>query len=139
MSNLETAISVAVEAHKGQVDKAGNPYIYHCYRIMSKMTTEEEKIVAILHDTIEDSDLTIFDLGNYAFSNEVLEAIQLLTKTKTIPYSIYINNIKNNDLATKVKIADLIDNINLSRLSSVSVKDINRTRKYLDALEYLIS
>lgn len=138
MSKLEQAISIAVKVHKGQVDKAGNPYIHHCYRVMSKMNTEEEKIVAILHDTIEDNNLTLFELGNYEFSNEVLEAIHLLTKTSKTPYDIYIKNIKTNTLATKVKIADLLDNINLSRLSSINVKDISRTRKYLDALEYLM-
>jgi (p)ppGpp synthase/HD superfamily hydrolase len=137
--NLETAINLAVEAHKGQKDKSGQPYIYHCYRVMSKVTTEEEKIVAILHDVLEDSNLTTIDLINYGFSYDVVNAVAQLTKVKEDSYEEYIKWIKCFELSKVVKIADLLDNINLSRLSSISVKDINRTRKYLDALEYLIS
>lgn len=139
MSNFDKALDIAVEAHKGQTDKAGHPYINHPFRISTKMDTKEEKIVALLHDVLEDSNLTISELSSYGFSQEVLNAICCITKTKAENYDLYIEKVKTNELATKVKIADLIDNINLSRLSTVSIKDINRTRKYLDALEYLLS
>lgn len=139
MSNLDIALDIAVEAHKGQKDKAGHPYINHPFRISTKMDTEEEKIVALLHDVVEDSNLTISELSSYGFSQEILNAICCITKTKGEDYDLYIEKVKTNELATKVKIADLIDNISLSRLKVVTVKDINRTRKYLDALEYLIS
>lgn len=155
MSNLnneflqvEVALDIAVEAHKGQKDKAGNevvslrthPYIYHPFRISTKMDTEEEKIVALLHDVLEDSNITEDNLVQQGFSDNVITALKYLTKIKEQGYlNDYIKAIKTNKLATKVKIADLIDNINLSRLKVVTVKDINRTRKYLDALEYLLS
>lgn len=139
MSNFETALDIAVEAHKDQVDKAGHKYISHPFRLSTQMTTEEEKIVAILHDVLEDSNVTVEYLVEQDFSDNVITALVLLTKTRKQNYLNYIKNIKTNKLATVVKIADLIDNINLSRLNSVSVKDINRSRKYLDALEYLIS
>lgn len=140
MSNLEVALDIAVQAHKDQVDKAGHKYISHPFRLSTLMDTEEEKIVALLHDVLEDSDVTKDYLIEQGFSDNVLTALVLLTKTKKQDYfNDYIKKIKDDKLATRIKIADLIDNINLSRLSSVSVKDINRTRKYLDALEYLIN
>lgn len=139
MDNLEQAISTAIEAHKNQLDKAGNPYIDHCIRIMNKMDTEEEKIVAVLHDILEDNEELGRNLFSSDFSDEIINALAYLTKQKHQKYLDYIKAIKNNELATKVKIADLLDNINLSRLNTISIKDINRTRKYLDALEYLIT
>lgn len=140
MSNFDIALDIAVEAHKGQKDKAGYPYINHPFRLSTQMDTEEEKIVALLHDVLEDSKVALVELVHYGFSVNVITALKLLTKTKEQDYlKDYIKAIKTNKLATKVKIADLIDNINLSRLSTISIKDINRTRKYLDALEYLIS
>ena len=140
MSNLDTALNIAIEAHKNQVDKAGHKYISHPFRLSTKMDTEEEKIVALLHDVLEDSDVTEEYLVEQGFSDNVITALVLLTKTKKQDYfNDYIKKIKTNKLATRIKIADLIDNINLSRLSIVSVKDISRTRKYLDALEYLIN
>ena len=140
MSNLDTALNIAIEAHKDQVDKAGHKYISHPFRLSTKMDTEEEKIVALLHDVLEDSDVTEEYLVEQGFSDNVITALVLLTKTRKQDYlNDYIKKIKDDKLATRIKIADLIDNINLSRLSSVSVKDINRTRKYLNALEYLIN
>ena len=138
MSNYELALKIATEAHKGQVDKAGVPYINHPLTVASLVETEEEKIVALLHDTIEDTNITEQDLLNYGFSNKIVEAVKLLTHNKKeIPYMEYVTKIKNNELARKVKIADLTHNSDLSRLKEVTEKDIKRYEKYKKALIYL--
>ena len=101
--------------------------------------TSLRNIVAILHDVLEDTFVTKAYLIEEEFRDIIISAIEAITKIRYEEYNNYINRVKSNKLATTVKIADLLDNINLSRLTTISVKDINRTRKYLDALEYLIS
>lgn len=137
MSNYELALKIATEAHKGQVDKAGVPYINHPLTVASLVETEEEKIVALLHDTIEDTNITEQDLLNYGFSNKIVEAVKLLTHNKNVPYMDYVAKIKNNELARKVKIADLTHNSDLSRLKEITDKDKKRYKKYQNALLYL--
>jgi (p)ppGpp synthase/HD superfamily hydrolase len=132
---LNKAMSIAVKAHEGQVDKAGEPYILHPLRVMLSMKTENEKIVAILHDVVEDSPfLNLSSLRQEGFSEEVIEALSYLTRNYTSSYSDYINRIKLNKLATKVKIADLQDNSNLSRLKKITDKDRRRFDKYQKAI-----
>lgn len=137
MSNYELALKIATEAHKGQVDKAGVPYINHPLTVASLVDTEEEKIVALLHDTIEDTSITEQDLLNYGFSNKIVEAVKLLTHNKNVPYMDYVAKIKDNELARKVKIADLTHNSDLSRLKEITEKDKKRYEKYQKALLYL--
>ncbi|MBE3030518.1 MULTISPECIES: HD domain-containing protein [Sneathia] len=137
MSNYELALKIATEAHKGQVDKAGVPYINHPLTVASLVDTEEEKIVALLHDTIEDTNITEQDLLNYGFSNKIVEAVKLLTHNKNVPYMDYVAKIKDNELARKVKIADLTHNSDLSRLKEITDKDKKRYNKYQKALLYL--
>lgn len=137
MSNYELALKIATEAHKGQVDKAGVPYINHPLTVASLVDTEEEKIVALLHDTIEDTNITEQDLLNYGFSNKIVEAVKLLTHNKDVPYMDYVAKIKDNELARKVKIADLTHNSDLSRLKEITDKDKKRYNKYQNALLYL--
>ncbi len=134
---LELALKIATEAHKGQVDKAGIDYIEHPKYVASLLENEDEKIVALLHDVIEDTSITLDDLKSYGFSYEIIEAIKTLNKTKDISYEDYIFNIKNNRLARKVKICDLKHNSQLNRLSNVTEKDIERLNKYKEALKYL--
>ena len=107
MNNYELVLKIATEAHKGQVDKVGVPYINHPLTVASLVDTEEEKIVALLHDTIEDTNITEQDLIDYGFPNEIVEAVKLLTHNKNVPYMDYVAKIKDNELARKVKIADL--------------------------------
>ena len=114
MNKYELALKIATEAHKGQVDKAGVPYINHPLTVASLVDTEEEKIVALLHDTIEDTNITEQDLIDYGFPNEIVEAVKLLTHNKNVPYMDYVAKIKDNELARKVKIADLTHNSDLS-------------------------
>ena len=137
MSNYELALKIATEAHKGQVDKAGVPYINHPLTVASLVDTEEEKIVALLHDTIEDTNITEQDLIDYGFPNEIVEAVKLLTHNKNVPYMDYVAKIKDNELARKVKIADLTHNSDLSRLKEITDKDKKRYNKYQKALLYL--
>lgn len=137
MSNYELALKIATEAHKGQVDKAGVPYINHPLTVASLVDTEEEKIVALLHDTIEDTSITEQDLIDYGFTNEIVEAVKLLTHNKNVPYMDYVAKIKDNELARKVKIADLTHNSDLSRLKEITDKDKKRYEKYQKALLYL--
>ena len=135
---LEQAINIALQAHKGKADKGGNPYILHPLRLMLAMETTEEKIVAVLHDVIEDSSFTIQQLKQEGFSKKVLDAVSLLTKTENQNYENYISAIKKNPLATKVKLADLKDNMDKSRLKKITEEDLIRIKKYKAALKQLI-
>lgn len=134
---LEKAIFIAVTAHKGQVDKGGNPYILHPIRVMVSVKTIEEKIVALLHDVVEDSDITIDQLRNEGFSESTLEAVLLLTKSPGCSYEDYLRSIKSNSLALEIKKADLNDNLDNSRLSELTPSDYKRIDKYKKALKLL--
>ncbi len=129
-SLLEKALTIAYNAHAGQVDKAGEPYILHPLRVMLKMNSDEEKIVALLHDVVEDTDITIDALSREGFSPEVVNAIAWLSKSPDVPYEQYINNIKQDPIAAKVKLGDLADNMNMSRLKTITQKDEERLKKY---------
>ena len=137
LSNLEQAISLATKAHFGQVDKAGNPYILHPLRLMFKLKHEDEMIVAVMHDIIEDSDYTFDDLKDYGFSDKIIKAIQLLTKPREENYEAFISRILENNLARKVKIEDIKDNLDLTRLNTITDKDLLRIKKYHHALKKL--
>ena len=135
---LEQAIYIALQAHKGKADKGGSPYILHPLRLMLVMETTEEKIVAVLHDVIEDSSFTIQQLKQEGFSKKVLDAVSLLTKTENQNYENYISAIKKNPLATKVKLADLKDNMDKNRLKKITDEDLIRIKKYKSAVKQLI-
>ena len=130
MKLLEKAIQIAVNAHAGQEGKDGSPYILHPLRLMTKMNSDEERIVAVLHDVVEDTDVTFDDLRKEGFPESTLEAVRLLTHEKAVPYEDYVRRIKPHPLARKVKLADLDDNSDLRRLSRVEDKDLERLRKY---------
>jgi len=131
MSLLERAIEIAVTAHKGQVDKAGKPYILHPLRLMFKMSSENEMIAAVLHDVVEDTDWTIEKLIVEGFDEEVMTAVKLLTHDKKIPYIKYIEAIKTNKIALKVKLADLEDNMDIKRIAKPKFRDYARLAEYL--------
>lgn len=134
---LEKAISIAISAHKGFVDKGGDPYILHLLRVMLAVDTLEERIVAVLHDVLEDTSVTSHQLYKTIISKNLLEAIELLTKKTNQSYESYIVAIKRNALAVKVKKADLLDNLDKSRLKVVTQKDKLRIEKYEKALKFL--
>lgn len=128
---LEKAIKIAVEAHAGQVDKVGQPYILHPLRCMLKVETDVQRICAVLHDVVEDTDWTIEALQAEGFSVEVLETIDRLSRRENESYDVFIGRVAENKNAIAVKISDLEDNLNVTRLTSVTEKDRSRLDKYI--------
>ena len=145
MATLERAIEIAKQAHAGQVDKGGADYIGHPLRVMEMCETEEEKIVGILHDVVEDSDWTFEMLEAEGFSQEIIGALKCVTKlSKDEAYDEFIKRVMRNEHAMRVKVKDLKDNLDLSRITDVTQIDIERGAKYYAAhdklttiLEYL--
>ncbi|MCO7614122.1 GTP pyrophosphokinase [Pseudomonas chlororaphis] len=139
MSSLERAIAIAAQAHAGQVDKGGAPYILHPLRVMLRVSEPRERLVAVLHDVIEDSPVTLEQLRGEGFSEEVLQALAALTKVEGEDYSGFIRRAAQNPLARRVKRADLAENSDLSRIPEPSEDDRRRLEKYRQAIEYLDS
>lgn len=138
-SQSEKAYEIAKKAHLGQIDKAGEDYIKHPEKVASFVNSDEEKAVAYLHDVIEDTELTLEDLREYGFSEEVLEAVDVITKKKGQDYQTYLNSVKENKLARVVKLADLRHNSDLTRLINITEKDRERKEKYQKAIDFLNS
>lgn len=136
---LNKAIEIATKAHERQVDKGGQPYIGHPLRVMAMGATEDEKIVGVLHDVVEDSDWTFERLATEGFSSAVIDALRCVTKlSESEPYDKFIQRVKANPLAVKVKLNDLTDNMDIRRLAYISEKDVKRLRKYLKAYKQLL-
>lgn len=134
MSTLARAIEIAVSAHKGQKDKSGEEYILHPLRVMERGNTEIEKICGVLHDVVEDSDWTFEALENEGFSVEVIAVLRCITKkSEEENYDNFINRISQNQTAIQVKINDLLDNMNITRLKRLNEWDLKRLNKYLKA------
>lgn len=127
---LEKAIEIAVEAHRGQLDKAGKIYILHPMRVMLRGKNETEMIVGILHDAVEDTPITIDMLRLEGFSDEVLAAIDCITKHKGEDYGDFIDRVLTNPLATQIKLYDIEDNLNRDRIPFPTPKDEARFVKY---------
>lgn len=136
---FDRAVQIAAEAHRGQKDKAGAPYILHVLRVMMSLEEMDEKIVALLHDVVEDSGITLLDLTKENFPSNILTAVDLLTKKENQPYEDYIFSIKSNLLAKAVKMADLEDNMNSKRLKNILRSDKLRIIKYQEAYGFLNS
>ena len=134
---LLRAIHLAIRAHGEQKDRYGQPYIGHCFRVMNAGNTLEEKIVGVLHDVLEDTKLTIGNLLFEGFSEEVVDAVHTLTKLENEDYDHYLKRVKRNALAMGVKLNDLIDNMDLTRLETITEDDVLRMQKYLDAYNEL--
>ena len=134
---LEIAIAIAVEAHKGQTDKADMPYILHPLRVMNSVNTLEEKIIAVLHDVVEDTSITFHFILEKGIDKHLIDVLRLLTHEKAVPYEDYIQKIAINRLATQIKLADLRDNSNLDRLKEKTDKDYQRLEKYRKAIAFL--
>jgi (p)ppGpp synthase/HD superfamily hydrolase len=137
MSTLENAISIAIEAHRGEVDQSGVPYILHPLRLMMQMDTEEEMIVAVLHDVVEDGNVNISMLRDQGFTQHILDAIVSVTRKENESYEDFIERVSSNALGRKIKCADLMDNLNISRLRKLTDRDLNRITKYHQALMLL--
>lgn len=131
------ALKICFNAHVNQVDKSGIPYVFHPFHLAEQMDTEESVCVALLHDVVEDTNITFEDLIEEGFNTDIINALKLLTHIDDIPYMTYVTNIKNNPLAKKVKLADLKHNSDLSRLD-LSVDNIPpKLELYKEAIRYL--
>lgn len=117
---FEKALLIAVMAHKGQVDKSGQPYILHPLAVASKLDTLELKVIGLLHDTIEDTDVTADYLIEMGIPEDLVKIVELLTKPKGEPYENYLRRVKENPMAKKVKLADLAHNTDASRASGLN-------------------
>ncbi len=130
MATLEKAMFIAVKAHQGQKDKAGEPYILHSLRVMLRMTSEAEMIAAVLHDIVEDTYWTTADLRKEGFAEEILEVVDCLTRRKKESYEEFIERVERTPVARKIKLADLEDNMDMRRISEPTEKDWQRLKKY---------
>lgn len=138
MNTLDVAIALACSVHAGQVDKSGKPYILHPLRLMLSFDDVDAQVVSVLHDVVEDSDTSLEDLRAVGVSERAIEAIDCLSKRPGEQYDDFIARIRPNELARKVKIADIRDNLDLTRLPVVTEKDLQRAAKYHRALAVLL-
>jgi (p)ppGpp synthase/HD superfamily hydrolase len=135
VASLERAIAIAAEAHSGQVDKSGAPYILHPLRVMLGVTGVEEQIVGVLHDVIEDCPGWTFErLRTEGFSEEVLRGLDAVTNRSGESYDEFVLRAGSDAIARAVKMSDLRDNMDLSRISTPSERDFARIEKYRSAL-----
>lgn len=137
MSTLERAIAIAAEAHAGKVDKAGAPYILHPLRVMLRVQGPDERIVAVLHDVVEDTAWTIEQLRAEGFCDAVVAALDALTRREHESYEAFIQRAGSNSIARRVKCADLADNMDLSRIPQPSEDDVARLQRYRRAADVL--
>jgi len=138
LSTLERAIAIAAEAHAGQVDKAGAPYVLHPLRLMLRMSSIDERIVAVLHDVCEDCPGWTFDrLGREGFSASILAALRSVTKRDGEEYEDFVRRAADNPIGRRVKLADMIDNSDLSRIAVPSEQDFQRIEKYKRAIDLI--
>ena len=139
MSTLERAIEIAAKAHAGQKDKAGAPYILHPLRVMLSVIGNEEKITAVLHDVVEDTEINFADLANEGFSVEIVDALRCLTKFEGESRFDAAHRAAVNPIARAVKMADVTDNMDLSRIKEPTEKDYSRLKQYEQVRLILLS
>lgn len=143
MQNIDTnllvykALCIAQKAHEGQTDKAGMPYILHPIRVSERCYTDNEKIVALLHDTIEDANITPEYLLSEGFSKEIVDAVLSVTRNENESYEDFVERSKANKIGRWVKIHDLEDNMDITRLNELTDKDLMRLKKYYKAYKHL--
>lgn len=134
---IAAARLIAKLAHKGQKDKAGIDYFTHPEAVAAMLETPEEKVVGYLHDTVEDTDVTVEEIRT-VFGDEIADAVALMTHADGVPYMDYVKEIGKNPLARKVKLADLTHNMDISRIPNPTKKDYDRIeKKYMPAYAYL--
>ena len=136
---LEHAIEIAARTHAGQVDKGGAPYILHPLRVMLRVAPGAQQIVAVLHDVVEDSDVTFEDLEREGFAAEVISGLRSVTKVAGESYEDFVARAARDPVGKAVKLADLMENSDLSRIAEPSQKDLERVEKYGRAIRYLMA
>lgn len=132
---LSKAIEIANRAHAGQADKNGAPYILHPLRVMLSMKNEFEMVCAILHDVVEDSGITFDDLRKEGFTEDTITVLDSLTRRGGEKYEDYVGRILENKTACRIKLADLRDNMDLTRIESLAEADVERVKKYVKAFK----
>ena len=130
---LNKAIKIAIQAHENQVDKCGEPYILHPLRVMLTMQSEIDRICAVLHDVVEDSDITLDDLRKEGFDEDIIQILDCLTKRKGEKYEDFITRVLTNKTACKIKLEDINDNMDVNRIQCYTDKDRARIEKYKKA------
>lgn len=138
MATLEKALQISAKAHEDQVDKAGQPYILHPIRVMLRVQTEAERITAVLHDVVEDTEVSLEDLEKAGFSAEILDAVDALTKRREETRLEAAARAVNNPIARVVKIADNAENMDLSRIKNPTEKDFARLEEYRAVRDVLL-
>ena len=133
------ALKLCFSAHKDQTDKTDMPYVFHPFHLAEQMKDEESTVVALLHDVVEDTPITLSDLKEMGFSDTVLEAIELMTHAEGVPYMDYVKEIKKNPIARAVKLADLRHNSDATRFDegTMTERDLARVEKYKAAIALL--
>ena len=139
MASLERAIEIAATAHAGQLDRSGQPYVLHPLRVMLAVKSEHERMAAALHDVVEDSSITYDDLISEGFPTEVVEAVRALTRGKGESRIDAARKAVRNPIARAVKLADVADNMDISRISNPTEKDHARQREYEQVREILLT
>ena len=135
---LDKAIAIAAQAHLGQKDRVGAPYILHPLRVMFRVQSEAEMIVAALHDVVEDCPAWDFDrLREEGFSEEIIDAIDHVTRRDGETYEAFVDRSAGNELARRVKLADLEDNMDIKRLNNLTEDDQARLARYHRAWQRL--
>lgn len=132
------ALRIATRAHEGQKDKAGQDYVTHPIRVAERCDDPRAKVVALLHDTIEDTDVTADYLREEGFTEEIVEAVLAVTRREGEDYEAFVRRAAQNELGRMVKLADLEDNMDIRRLPELTNRDVERLRKYLRAWRCLI-
>ncbi|MFC0201630.1 phosphohydrolase [Paracoccus rhizosphaerae] len=135
--DLERVIEIAAGAHRGQRDKAGEPFILHPLRVMNACSTGSQRIVAVLHDVVEDSDWTLDDLRQEGLAEDLVAAVDAMTRREGESYADFVDRAARNPIARAVKIADLRDNLDMTRIADPTEADVQRSQKYLQALRAL--
>jgi (p)ppGpp synthase/HD superfamily hydrolase len=133
MPDIEEAIRIAVEAHRGQQDRAGAPYILHPLRLLFRVQSDAERMAAVLHDVVEDSAWTLDDLRARGFADEVVSAVDHLTRRQGESYEQFVERAAAHPVARRVKLADLEDNLDVRRIGQVGEADAERLNRYLRA------
>lgn len=136
-TDVEAARSFAARVHSGQTDKAGLPYIMHPERVAGRLTTPEAQVVGWLHDTVEDTAVTLSEI-EARFGSETAAAVDAISRREGEAWSDYLSRVEANPIARQVKISDLIDNSNLGRIPVVTMKDVMRQARYNKALQRLM-
>lgn len=131
------AMEICYRAHAGQLDKGGMPYVFHPIHVAEQMEDEYSTCAALLHDTVEDGGIELSELYEADFPEEVVRTVDILTRREDEPYMEYIQRLKENSLAVKVKLADLNHNSDMSRLNIITKWDIERKEKYEKAIAIL--